>query len=184
MGPSDASRLEIGRVVKPHGIRGEVVVAPVTNRHERFEPGSVHWLAHGVGEEEGAQQLWVRKARRHQGRWIVDYEGVADRTAAEDLRGAVLTGDPIDVLDDGEMWVHELVGSRVVDVAHGSRVERGRVTAVEVNPAHDLLVLDDGALVPIVFVVEFSPDEEEQGVVTVDPPAGLFPDADPTEGEG
>lgn len=168
-------RLEIGRVVKPHGIRGEVVVAPVTNRHERFEAGSVHWLAGG----EGAQQLRVRKARRHQGRWIVDYEGIPDRNAAEELRGAVLTGDPIDVLDEGEMWVHELVGSQVVDVAHGSRVVRGRVAAVEVNPAHDLLVLDNGVLVPIVFVVEFSSDEGEQGVVTVDPPAGLFPDADP-----
>lgn len=172
-----SGRLEIGRVVKPHGIRGEVVVAPVTNRHERFEPGSVHWLAPGEAEGEGAQ-LQVRGARRHQGRWIVDYEGVADRTAAEGLRGAVLTGDPIAVLDEGEMWVHELVGSRVVDVAGGSRVDRGSVVEVEVNPAHDLLVLDNGALVPIVFVVEFSPDEGEQGVVTVDPPAGLFPDAD------
>lgn len=169
-------RLEIGRVVKPHGIRGEVVVAPVTNRHERFEPGSVHWCSRQEGEGEGAQQLLVRKARRHQGRWIVDYEGVADRNAAEDLRGAVLTGDPIGVLDEGEMWVHELVGSQVADVAGA---ERGRVTAVEVNPAHDLLVLDNGVLVPIVFVEEFSPDEGEQGVVIIDPPAGLFPDADP-----
>lgn len=177
MGASDASRLEIGRVVKPHGIRGEVVVAPVTNRHERFEPGSVHWLAHGEAEGEPAQPLRVRGARRHQGRWIVDYEGVADRTAAEELRGAVLAGDPIDVLDDDEMWVHELVGARVIDVAGGSRVDRGQVVAVEVNPAHDLLVLDSGVLVPVVFVERFSPDDGPQGVVTVDPPAGLFPDA-------
>jgi 16S rRNA processing protein RimM len=43
------------------------------------------------------------------------------------------------------------------------------VVAVEANPAHDLLVLDDGALVPVVFVVEHTP-----GRVVVDPPAGLL----------
>lgn len=173
-------RLEIGRVVKPHGIRGEVVVAPVTNRHERFEPGSVHWLPHGETQEESEQRLQVRSARRHQGRWIVDYEDIADRNAAEELRGVVLTGDPIDVLDEGEMWVHELVGSRVVDVSGGSRIDRGEVVEVEVNPAHDLLVLDTGALVPVVFISEFSPDEGSDGVVAVDPPAGLFPESDPS----
>ena len=43
------------------------------------------------------------------------------------------------------------------------------MTAVEANPAHDLLVLDSGALVPMVFVVE-----QRDGVVVIDPPDGLF----------
>jgi 16S rRNA processing protein RimM len=58
------------------------------------------------------------------------------------------------------------VGASVTDT-HG--VAHGTVVAVEANPAHDLLVLDDGTLVPIVFVVEHRP-----GVVIVDPPDGLF----------
>lgn len=182
MGPTadagaSSGRLEIGRIVKPHGIRGEVVVAPVTNRPERFESGSIHWR-----ESPGtpAAQLVVAKARRHQGRWIVAYEGVDDRDGAEDLRDVVLTGEPIDVLDDGEMWTHEVIGATVVDAAG---VVRGEVVEVEVNPAHDLLVLDTGVLVPVVFVTSFSRGQGSGGVVSVDPPPGLFPDG-PGDAEG
>ena len=53
--------------------------------------------------------------------------------------------------------------------ATASGVTVGRVVAVEANPAHDLLVLDGGALVPMVFVVSTEP-----GVVLIDPPDGLF----------
>jgi 16S rRNA processing protein RimM len=82
----------------------------------------------------------------------------------------VLAAEPLAAdageLTDGEFWVHELVGSRVVDRAG---VGRGSVIAVEANPAHDLLVLDGGALVPMVFVVE-----QRDGEVVIDPPDGLF----------
>lgn len=157
-GPGEPLRLEIGRVARPQGLRGEVVVDAVTNRRERFDAGAVH--------HAGERELVVVRARTQKGRWIVAYDGVADRDAAEELRGAVLTAEPIDVLDEGEMWVHELVGSEVVD-AGGT--PRGRVTAVEVNPAHDILVLDTGGLVPVVFVREFDGER-----VVVDAPEGLF----------
>jgi 16S rRNA processing protein RimM len=62
--------------------------------------------------------------------------------------------------------VHDVVGAEVHD--RGGAVV-GRVTAVEANPAHDLLVLDTGALVPMVFVVEL-----RDGVVVIDPPEGLL----------
>ena len=94
------------------------------------------------------------------------FEGVEDRTAAEALLGAVLTAAPLAAPGDDELWVHELVGAEVRD--RSGRV-LGRVRAVEPNPAHDLLVLDDGTLVPAVFVVEHTP-----GVVVVDPPQGLL----------
>lgn len=135
-----------------------MVVTAVTNRPERFEAGAVHYA--------GERELRVERARAQKGRWIVAYRDVTDREAAEELRDAVLTGDPIDVLDHGEMWVHELVGSDVVD-AQGNA--HGRVTGVEVNPAHDILVLDTGGLVPIVFVTEFA-----EGRVVVDVPPGLL----------
>ena len=150
-------RLEVGRVGRPHGLSGEVAVTFTSDRDERHAPGAVLYL------EDRA--LVVETARPHQGRWLIRFEGVADRDAAASLRGGVLSADPLAGEPD-EWWAHELVGAEVVDVDGGAH---GRVVALEANPAHDLLVLDDGALVPIVFVVA-----HERGRVVVDPPAGLL----------
>jgi 16S rRNA processing protein RimM len=162
-------RLEVGRIVKAHGIRGEVVVEAVTNRPERFTPGAVLYA--------GEREFTVRRAspqggpdpagRMTRARWIVSFDGIVDRNEAERLRDTVLSGEPLDHDDDaGELWVHELVGSELLDPA--GRV-LGRVAAIEANPASDLLVLESGQLVPMVFVVE-----AVAGRVVVDPPAGLL----------
>ena len=148
--------LEVGRIVKPHGIRGEVIVDLVTNRNERVAVGSVLATADG--------SLEVLRSSPHQGRWIVAFAGVDDRNQAEALRGTSLLAEPID--DEGELWVHALIGAEVVDVAGRAH---GQVTSVEANPASDLLVLGDGRLVPLAFVVESS-----EGRVVVDVPAGLL----------
>ena len=148
--------LEIGTIGKAHGLGGDVVVKLITNRLERVEPGSV--LSTDRGE------LVVERSRPHQDRFVVGFAGFTDRTAAESLRGTVLRAEPID--DEGELWVHELVGSEVFDQ---DGVSRGMVASVQANPATDLLVLDSGHLVPLVFVVA----AEEQRVV-VDVPEGLF----------
>ena len=148
--------LDVGRVVKPHGLRGEVIVELTTNRSERVEPGVV--LSTDAGP------LVVTASRPHQGRWIVSFLGVADRDGAEAMRGRVLQAEPLD--DPGELWVHELVGAEVVDTAGAAL---GRVDAVQANPASDLLVLDGGALIPLTFVVS-----REPGRVVVDPPEGLL----------
>lgn len=130
----------------------------VTNRTERFDAGSRLWV-------DGVERAVVG-SRPHQDRWLLRFDGVADRTAAEALRGAVLTAEPLDDAPEGEVWVHEVVGAEVVDRAG---VVLGVVTAVEANPAHDLLVLENGTLVPMVFVVEHT-----QGRVVVDVPEGLL----------
>lgn len=163
-------RLEVGRIVKAHGIRGEVVVEAVSNRPERFAPGALLYA--------GERVMAVRRAspqggpdpagRISRARWIVSFEGIDDRNEAERLRDTVLTGEPLDHDDDDadELWAHELVGSELLDPA--GRV-LGRVAAVEANPASDLLVLESGHLVPMVFIVEAA-----AGRVVVDPPAGLL----------
>ncbi len=149
--------LEVGTIVKPHGIRGHVIVDLVSNVPDRrLAPGAV------LSSERG--ELEVRSATAHQGRWIVAFAGIDDRNAAETLRGLVLSGEPLD--DDEVLWVHELIGSEVVDLAGRSY---GPVEAVEANPASDLLVLSGERLVPLVFVVVKAP-----GRVVIDPPPGLL----------
>jgi 16S rRNA processing protein RimM len=150
-------QLEIGRIGKAHGLRGEVVVDAISNRDERFLPGSVLYIS---GEARP-----IVTSRRHQNRWLVRFEGVEDRNAAEALRGIVVTGDPLGDLPENEIWVHELVSASVTDTAGD---DLGTVVAVEANPAHDILVTDQGVLIPIVFVVEHG-----DGRVVVDLPEGL-----------
>jgi 16S rRNA processing protein RimM len=155
--PARPDRLEVGRVGRPHGLGGEVAVTFTSDRPERHAPGAVLYA--------GERTLVVETARPHQGRWLLRFAGVTDRDAAVALRGTLLHAEPIDGEPD-EWWVDELVGADVVDT--GGR-RHGRVVALEANPAHDLLVLDDGTLVPVVFIVE----RGERRVV-VDPPDGLL----------
>ena len=145
-------------VVKPHGVRGDVIVDLVTNRPEaRVAAGAVLMSKRGP--------LEVLSSRPHQGRWIVVFAGVGDRNGAEALRGLTLSAEALD--EDGALWVHELIGAQVVDIAGQAH---GAVVAVEANPASDLMVLDDDRLVPLTFVVERRAD----GTVVVDVPPGLL----------
>jgi 16S rRNA processing protein RimM len=149
--------LDVGRVAKPHGLMGEVVVELWSDRADRLDTGSV--LATEAGE------LRVAASRPHQGRYLVFFEGVVDRAGAESLRGLVLRAPPVEV--PGTLWVHELVGAEVVST--DGRV-LGTVEGVEANPASDLLVLEGGGLVPLRFVTD-----HQAGVrVTVDVPDGLL----------
>ena len=153
--------LEVGRIGRPHGVRGEVYVDLSTDREDRLAVGS-RLLVRG-------QELTVVAARPSNGRWLVHFEGLGDRTGAERLTGAPALAEPVD--DPEALWVHDLIGSRVVET---DGTERGRCVSVVANPADDLLELDSGALVPVTFVVSCV-----DGVTTIDPPAGLFDLAEP-----
>jgi 16S rRNA processing protein RimM len=149
--------LEVGRITKAHGLRGEVVVWLSSDRVERVAPGSV---LHADG-----RRLVVAASRPHGDRHLVSFEGVDRREDAEALRGTVLRGAPIE--DPDALWVHELIGC---EVRTTDGAARGTVESVLANPASDLLVLEGGTLVPVAFVVEGPRD----GVVVVDTPPGLF----------
>ena len=148
--------LEVGRITKAHGIRGEVQVDLVTDRRERMVAGAVFDTALGP--------LVIQSARPHQGKWLVQFEGYADRNRAETLAGTVLRAERVD--DPEALWVDDLIGTEMVEV-DGTR--RGRVVAVVENPAHDLLELESGVLVPVVFVRSCA-----DGITTVEVPEGLF----------
>lgn len=153
---SDEHLLEVGRVAKSHGLRGEVVVELFTNRLERVAPGAVL--------QTDAETLTVRRAKPFQHRWLVQFDGVTSRNAADALHGKTLRAAPID--DPNVLWVHELIGATV---AEADGTARGHIIGVIDNPAGDLLELDSGALVPLRFVVSF-----ENNIVIIDVPDGLF----------
>jgi 16S rRNA processing protein RimM len=151
-------RLLIGRVTKAHGLRGEVVVDLLSSEPEvRLAPGAV------LDTDQGP--LTVAGSRPHQGKWLVTFAGVAGREQADALRGRELFGEPLD--DPDALWVHDLVGTAVVDA---TGTDRGRVVAVVANPADDLLELDGGALVPVGFIT----GRDAADRIIVDVPEGLF----------
>jgi 16S rRNA processing protein RimM len=151
--------LEVGKVDKPHGLRGEVVVTLTTTEAVRVAPGSTLVA--------GPRSLRVLSSKPLQHRWIVAFEGLSSREDAEALAGARLQAEPLGADDPDAVWVHEVIGGEVVEV---DGTARGRVEAVQENPASDLLVLESGALVPLTFLV----GRDDDGRWVVDVPAGLF----------
>lgn len=160
---STDSLREVGRIGRAHGVHGELYVSLITDRIERLAPGA-QLLA-------GSAWLTVAESReQQQHKWLVHFDGIHDRTSAEKLTNAVLFAEALDDIEGDEngdlLWVHQLIGSRVVDQ---QGVERGTCISVIDNPAHDILELDNGALIPVVFVVSCL-----AGTTTIDPPDGLF----------
>lgn len=145
----------VGQILRGHGLAGDVVVELRTDEPDRrFVPGAVLTADNRPG------RFTIASVRTHQARLLVKFVEVADRTAADALRGVLLVAqvDPADVPDDEEEYYdRQLRGLRVVK-ADGSQV--GTVADVVHLPSQDLLVVDVGgaerfvpfvrALVPIV----------------------------------
>ncbi|MEE1620691.1 ribosome maturation factor RimM [Zafaria sp. Z1313] len=164
-------RLQVARIGKPHGIRGEVTVQVMTDSPaERFVPGAVLEV-----EPASPATLTVEGARWNKDILLIAFEEVLDRNAAEALRGAKLFVESDDEADDDpEAWYeHELVGLEVrVD---GRAV--GKVAGLRTMTVQDLLVLDlgDGEDVLVPFVEAIVPEVDvEAGFVVLTPPPGLL----------
>jgi 16S rRNA processing protein RimM len=167
-------QLVVGRIGRPHGIRGEVTVQVHTDDPDsRFAAGSVL-----VTEPAARGPLTVSSSRWHSGRLLVTFAGYDDRTSAEDLRGTLLVVDSADVGpadDPDEFHDHELVGLGVVTVAG----EPVGVVADVLHQGQDLLVIRPGrpgaedVLVP--FVAPLVPEVDvKAGRLVIDPPPGLL----------
>jgi 16S rRNA processing protein RimM len=178
-------RVIVGRIGRPHGVRGELVVAVRTDEPDlRFAAGAK--LGYGRasdGTPEG--HLTVRSTRWHSGQLLAVFDGVADRTLATGLGGSWLsvesselppTGDPDEFRD------HELIGLSVRTVT-GDPV--GVVSDV-LHHGQDLLVITtedsrDERLVP--FVAALVPEVDvAAGVIVIDPPPGLIDPPPPETG--
>lgn len=164
------TQVVVGRIVRPHGLRGEVVVDVRTDEpQERFQPGTEY------GTDRGP--LRAEAVRWHRGRPMLVLEGVRGREAAEALRGVELRVElpSEDLPDDGEEYHDtELIGMRVVD---GDGTEIGTVARVDHGPAYETLVVrrrgTHPALIP--FVAEMVDDVDlDAGTIVVDLPPGLL----------
>jgi 16S rRNA processing protein RimM len=131
--------LVVGRVGRPHGLRGEVAVEVRTDDPaERFASGCV--LA---TQPEALGPLTVTKARPHAGGLIVSFSGVSDRDGAEKLRGAWLVIDSADVPnpdDPDEFYDHQLIG---LDAVTTTGCHVGTIADVR-HHGQDLLVIRPG----------------------------------------
>ena len=165
-------RVVVGRIGRAQGVRGEVTVEVRTDvPDQRFSPGAI---VHLVGRAGLPEQVTVERARWQGSRLILALAGVADRTAAEQLRGAVLEAD-VDLGDVGPDEYHDLalVGLSVRD-RNGTAF--GEISEVLHLPAQDVLVVrrtDAGELL-VPFVHQMVPEVDlGGGFVVVDLPDGL-----------
>jgi 16S rRNA processing protein RimM len=166
-------QIVVGRVGRPHGIRGEVAVEVRTDDPDRrLAPGAVLGIEPAV-----AGPLTVAAARWHSGRLLVSFIGVADRAAAERLRGTVLVldVDPDErTSDPEEFYDRQLIGLSVVTPGDEPV---GVVAEVLHLPGQDVLVVrrpsGGEALVP--FVAALVPEVDlARHRVLVTPPPGLL----------
>jgi 16S rRNA processing protein RimM len=177
---SEQREVVVGRIGRPHGIRGELSVEPRTDEPERrFVVGARLRVRTADGSAVGTPyaELAVASVRWHQDRLLVGFEEIADRTAAEAARGLLLAVlvDPAETPQDPEeFYDHQLVGLRVVTT--GGRVV-GEVREVSHSGAQDLLVVRregrEDALVP--FVTALVPEVDlAGGRLVVDDRPGLL----------
>jgi 16S rRNA processing protein RimM len=165
-------RVVVGRIGRPHGIRGEVTVESRTDEpDERFAPGAV------LSVDGPVSELVVDGTHWHSGRLLVRFRGVEDRNAAEALRGLLLHVDRAEdeTPDDPDEYYDSTLTGCTAVLGDGTVV--GELTDVLHLPSQDLLVLrtpdDREVLVP--FVEAFVPvvDVVARRVV-IDPPHGLL----------
>jgi 16S rRNA processing protein RimM len=172
MTPDWDALITVGRIARPHGLRGHVVVNLETDfPEERYRPGVELWLRRGAEPEA----LRIAEARFHGGRPVIRFDGVETIEAAEALGRGDLRADlaGLDPLPEGTFRHADLVGCRVATVAG---VALGDVVKVEGQMTASCLVVRGQQrewLIPLAarICVEIDP---ATGRIIVDPPEGLL----------
>lgn len=162
----------VGRVVKPHGLRGEVQVKVLTENERRFAAGSELFAGLDVDK---VSPVSVASSRYHKTGLRVRFSGFDDPANAETLRGMYLFVPVAELrrLGEDEFWEHELIG---LAVRHVDGSELGILAAVIERPGPDLWTIETGrggVLFPAAKELVRRVDLKRR-VVIVDPPEGLF----------
>jgi 16S rRNA processing protein RimM len=163
--PPEPDTVVVGRIGRPHGLRGDLFVEPLTDEPgRRFAAGAVLLTEHD-GPRRGPAALTVASTRWQQDRLVVHFQEIADRTAAEAARATrlLVAVDPAESPEDPEeFYDHQLVGLSVED-PDGAAL--GTVTDVEHTGAQDLLhiALPDSRVVLFPFVAALVPAVDVPG---------------------
>lgn len=168
--------LVVGRIVKAHGITGEVVVEVRTDDPgDRFTRGKT--LRGRASRGETQRDFVVEAVREHGGRLLVRLAGVSDRDAADALRGTLFLVDSDDlppISEPDEYYDHQLEGLSVRTV-NGDDI--GAVAEVLHTPAGELLSIKtpEGREILVPFIAAFVPTVSlSDGLIEIDPPEGLL----------
>jgi len=170
--PSDETeRIVVGYVRRAHGLRGDVLVRPLSDDPDRFVVGATF-----LTDESPPRDLEVVEMRPHSDGVLLRLRQASSRTAAEALRGVSFTIGPEERrrLDEDEFWPEDLEGLTALD-ATGTRL--GEVTGVVTGAAQDRLAVTtpDGTVVEVPFVAAIVYEVDiDGGVARMDPPLGLF----------
>jgi 16S rRNA processing protein RimM len=161
----------VARIAKAHGLRGEVVLELLSDVTGRIEETSDFLL---MNRENIVRQLNVESFRILSGRYAVKFEGIDDRTGAEELRGNYLAvpDEEIGLLSADQFFIHDLVGMSV-------QLKNGKVIGIVRNVLKtggvDLLEVGDQGEILIPFTSEICVDVSlEDRRITIDPPEGLL----------
>ncbi|KUF07103.1 ribosome maturation factor RimM [Leucobacter sp. G161] len=178
---SGAGSLRVGRLTKPHGLKGGVKLEMFTDNPDlRFVPGATFHLQVPEDSPWFGKIIELRELKWFNGMPVGFFVEVPDRTAAESIVRAILWIDEQAVAagsEENAWYDHELVGLDVVQPLEDGTTEKlGTVAEVQHFPAQDLLsVQTPGGIVLVPFVEAIVPSVDlAAGVVTMTPPAGLF----------
>jgi 16S rRNA processing protein RimM len=162
----------VGRIARPHGLRGQLVVSPDTDFvAERFRVGGTLWTR-AAGREE---LLTITSSRVQNGRPVVAFAGLESIEAVERLAGQELRipEASLQPLEPGRYYEYQLVGC-TVEAANGRGI--GTVARVESGPGgSQLIVLGERGEILVPFVPHICVDVDLDGRrVQIDPPDGLL----------
>lgn len=171
----DLSLLPVGRIRKPHGIKGEVSVDYYADSPDLLSGGV--FLQHG----SGVPVLYEAASfRSHHGTLLIRFKNVPDRNVAETLRGYVVLvpEDRLPEPDDGAIYLHEIMGLRVIaKEENGTEADWGVISAVAEPAGQELWTIskenEEDVLFPATpeLVTGFDLDKR---IVRIAPPPGLI----------
>jgi len=177
--PSGARRtkdyLVAGRIVRPHGVRGALVLEAASDLIGQFKPGQAVFLG------DATRTVHIASLQPHGGRYLLYLKGISSREAAEQLRGLplLLNAEDLEPLPEGVYYRWEIVGLRVLEQ---DGAELGTVIEVLSTGANDVYEVERGdgrkVLLPAITSVIRQIDLEA-GILRVDLPPGLIDEGQP-----